>query len=1237
LDTWELFDVEAGATVASGAMSEARVGHRSTLLPDGRVLLSGGRGATETASTDLFDPAVDQLSPGPPLLAARADHAASLLPDGAILIVGGEAGGSPLATSERLDAGAGAWIAAASLPAARRAPTVTALATGVLLVAGGGPSPSTERWTFDPATGAFDEVAIGGARAGHAAVRLNDGRVALIGGLDGGGETGAVEVVSPAGDTRLQPTVTAPAVLGAPGEALTITGAMVDLIEANEISSSTAPVLRLVGTDGRQVTVATSSFSTTEATATVPAAAAGRYQLFAVTRGAAGGRVVEVLAPPVFPAGIIDVTVTPGVLPADGASTAAVTAGPVRNNDASLVDDGTLVTIESPLGTLVATDADPATPGVQLSTVGASVSFSVVAGVDAGSSAVSIRSVLGDAIGAGELTITPLPADHVSLSAAVATETAGVGIPVSLQAVDTLGAVVESVVGICVDVAGAQATATVAPIAVVAASSPTPSRVCGLTDALGAASVSVVDPTAQQVTVSVESVGLPGSGTPDESVSVEFVAGAADSVGLTPADGVAEACGAEVVAVQVTDALGNRVDQQAELTLSVSGGAEVTSTTLSGATVPSAAVTGTTDAAGAASITVSLAGAGDVAVGWSSATLTGDPAEDEVSLSFVTGVADPSTSVVAADTTDVVAGVQGAQITITPRDACGVDIGSGHTVLLSADYGNTTFVADEGDGTYTSRFTAERGECPGPDAQVTATVDGVPLSSALNFSVTCPPAPPIIDRDANPAAGVGQPYIYDADGRVSATGDDPITFSVAQAPEGFAVDATTGEVSWIPDEEGPVIIAISATNNVATDTYSFQVTVVDAEGRPPPTAALTVTPDSGATPLVVQVDASESAASNGLALVSRLIDFGDGTPPVDADSVEHTYGLAGGYVVRLTVTDSLGATASASAVVVAGLIDTVGPSARIVATETRGSGIVESTLSCDCASGTVPIESFAWDFGDGTTSDDETVTHAWGPGAHEVRLTVTDAAGLSATDRVVIEVADGDNFPPGLVISASPTFGPVPLDVVLRAEVADADGDAVSVEWELPDEVVEGQDASLRLEAPGVVTVTARATDARGLTATATLEVTALDDAGAAPPVIVSSPTLEAVVGEPWRYDDDGTAVARSAGAVTWSLGKRVADELVGAPAGMRVNAQTGQLTWTPSEDQAGAVDVTLIAQNTAGFGEQSFVVEVEGGAAPSCGCRSTGGGGEAAGLFLFAALLLRRRKHLDGAARRAG
>ena len=98
-----LFDPVEGRFVIAGELppGAAISGFSTTLLPDGRALLAGGRDAggalSSAAHIVILDPFNGEVNviPTDSLAVARTDHVAVLLCDGTVLITGGDTGGSP--------------------------------------------------------------------------------------------------------------------------------------------------------------------------------------------------------------------------------------------------------------------------------------------------------------------------------------------------------------------------------------------------------------------------------------------------------------------------------------------------------------------------------------------------------------------------------------------------------------------------------------------------------------------------------------------------------------------------------------------------------------------------------------------------------------------------------------------------------------------------------------------------------------------------------------------------------------------------------------------------------------------------------------------------------------------------------------------------------------------------------------------------------------------------------------
>ncbi len=92
----EVYNPAHKAWSAVEPMSVGRLGHTLTVLKDGRVLAVGGRSATDDAldykifdSAELFDPATDKWMMTKSMTTRRICHTATLLPNGKVLIAGG--------------------------------------------------------------------------------------------------------------------------------------------------------------------------------------------------------------------------------------------------------------------------------------------------------------------------------------------------------------------------------------------------------------------------------------------------------------------------------------------------------------------------------------------------------------------------------------------------------------------------------------------------------------------------------------------------------------------------------------------------------------------------------------------------------------------------------------------------------------------------------------------------------------------------------------------------------------------------------------------------------------------------------------------------------------------------------------------------------------------------------------------------------------------------------------------
>ena len=219
----ELFDPTTGTFSPTGPMSTRRYGATATVLSDGRVLIAGGWSedpdAPVLASAELYDDATGTFTATGSMTTPRVGHSATLLPSGRVLITGGQIESnnvfSALATAELFDPTTGTFSLTGSMTAARFNHTATPLGDGPVLIAGGGgptgvgsassvgsaPSLASAE-LYNPATGKFTATgSMVGARFWHTATLLPNGHVLIAGGDDGTKPLASAELYDPAAAT----------------------------------------------------------------------------------------------------------------------------------------------------------------------------------------------------------------------------------------------------------------------------------------------------------------------------------------------------------------------------------------------------------------------------------------------------------------------------------------------------------------------------------------------------------------------------------------------------------------------------------------------------------------------------------------------------------------------------------------------------------------------------------------------------------------------------------------------------------------------------------------------------------------------------------------------------------------------------------------------------------------------------------------------------------------------------
>ena len=140
-DTAEIYDPGTDTWEFTGVMAIHRYAFASGLLPDGRVIVAGGRGTLTHAYPDaeIWDPATGEFESIAPMLEPRDEVKGAVLSDGRFLVSGGYNVNYGLhKTAEIYDPSSDTWTEVASMVDKRANHTVTVMQDGRVLITGGG-------------------------------------------------------------------------------------------------------------------------------------------------------------------------------------------------------------------------------------------------------------------------------------------------------------------------------------------------------------------------------------------------------------------------------------------------------------------------------------------------------------------------------------------------------------------------------------------------------------------------------------------------------------------------------------------------------------------------------------------------------------------------------------------------------------------------------------------------------------------------------------------------------------------------------------------------------------------------------------------------------------------------------------------------------------------------------------------------------------------------------------------
>jgi hypothetical protein len=201
------------------ALNTSRYQHSATLLNDGSVLFAGGMNCASAGSctylnsAEMYNPSSGTITSTGSLTVARSAPAV-LLGNGKVLIAGGyncDANGNcaSLNSAEIYDPGSSAFSSAGNMTTDRYGHTMTLLANGRVLIAGGESCSSSTSCSalntaelYDPIAGTFTPTgSLNSARFNASAAVLSAGQVLIAGGFNGSTYPATAELYDPVAGT----------------------------------------------------------------------------------------------------------------------------------------------------------------------------------------------------------------------------------------------------------------------------------------------------------------------------------------------------------------------------------------------------------------------------------------------------------------------------------------------------------------------------------------------------------------------------------------------------------------------------------------------------------------------------------------------------------------------------------------------------------------------------------------------------------------------------------------------------------------------------------------------------------------------------------------------------------------------------------------------------------------------------------------------------------------------------
>jgi len=335
--------------------------------------------------------------------------------------------------------------------------------------------------------------------------------------------------------------------------------------------------------------------------------------------------------------------------------------------------------------------------------------------------------------------------------------------------------------------------------------------------------------------------------------------------------------------------------------------------------------------------------------------------------------------------------------------------------------------------------------------------------------VNTPPNPPRKPSGPSPGqAGISYTYSTSATDR----DEDQVKYIFdwgdgKKSTTSFVNSGDEASISHVWAKPGTYNVKAQAEDRNSAKSEWSTVLEVTIENTPPDKPGAPSGPPLGQPEIAYTYYASTTDPNDDQ--ITYVFDWGDGTTSRteavgsgETVSLPHAWAKSGEYSVRVSATDSNGASSdwSEALVVVVGTEEQIPPVAIIAAApmeliegETVSFGASESSDQNG------EIVSYDWDFDDGSTGTGVNVEHTYArSGQYTTTLTVTDNDGLSATNGVSITVAppvlellesDLSNMHTTTPVQPTPTLALTPPSAPRNLQ-ANAGDRYVTLDWNTP-------------------------------------------------------------------------------------------------------------------------------------------------------------------------------------------